>query len=400
MKTILFLGAAHFQLSAIRYAINKNYRVYTCDNQPKNPGHKLAHKSFNISTTNVDEILKKLKHEQIDGIITSGSDISALTVSKVAEKLNLPCNPSSVINIMTNKSLFRNFLEKNNFQKNKYICLNKKNTNKIKELISFDKGPWIMKPNDSSGSKGIFLLNSFKDINLKIEQSMAFSMSKLLIIEKFQQKKGPQICGDGFFKEGNIQYIAFGDGWYYSDNECFAPYAETFPSSLSKKNLIKLKNTIEKILQRIGFIEGAFNHDSLILEDDTPFILEIGPRSGGNYIPEAIDLMYGFNSSMASVESCLGNKYSIEKSYPNTYPGVASYMIHSIKDGYFNKISFNKAMDKKIKSFNIYPLKGDFVKKFTNGSHSIGNCILKFDSKKEMIDMMKDHKNFYKIFIS
>ena len=33
-------------------------KIITCDNQPSNPGHKLANKSYNISTTHKDEILK------------------------------------------------------------------------------------------------------------------------------------------------------------------------------------------------------------------------------------------------------------------------------------------------------------------------------------------------------
>ncbi len=50
-KKILFLGAAPTQIPPLRYALDQGHHVITCDYLPENPGHKLAHESYNVSTT-------------------------------------------------------------------------------------------------------------------------------------------------------------------------------------------------------------------------------------------------------------------------------------------------------------------------------------------------------------
>ncbi len=82
MKKLLLLGAATFQIPPIKYALDRGYYVITCDNVPENPGHKLAHKSFNTSTTDMEGILSIARQEDIDGIMTFGSDVSAPTAAE------------------------------------------------------------------------------------------------------------------------------------------------------------------------------------------------------------------------------------------------------------------------------------------------------------------------------
>lgn len=56
-KKILFLGAAPTQMPPLRYAREQGHHVITCDYLPENPGHALAHESYNISTTDKDAVL-------------------------------------------------------------------------------------------------------------------------------------------------------------------------------------------------------------------------------------------------------------------------------------------------------------------------------------------------------
>jgi len=51
MKKILMLGGSHFQVPAIKKAVEMGYHVITCDYLPDNPGHKYSHEYHNVSTT-------------------------------------------------------------------------------------------------------------------------------------------------------------------------------------------------------------------------------------------------------------------------------------------------------------------------------------------------------------
>ena len=78
-KKILFLGASTQQIPPINYALKQGYYVITCDYFPNNPGHKLAHESHSVSTTDKEAVLVLARRLKIDGIVAYASDPAAPT---------------------------------------------------------------------------------------------------------------------------------------------------------------------------------------------------------------------------------------------------------------------------------------------------------------------------------
>ena len=89
MKKLMFLGGANHQLNAIHNAKTNKIHTICCDNLKANPGHKIAHESFIISTTQRLDILKLAKELKLDGIMTYGSDVSLRSLGLVCDELNL-----------------------------------------------------------------------------------------------------------------------------------------------------------------------------------------------------------------------------------------------------------------------------------------------------------------------
>ena len=116
VKKILMLGGAMQQIPAIKEAKEKGLYVITCDYLPDNPGHKYADEYYNVSTTDKDAVLELAKACNIDGIVAYASDPAAPTAAYVAEKLGLPGNPCESVEILTQKDLFRDFLQKNGLE--------------------------------------------------------------------------------------------------------------------------------------------------------------------------------------------------------------------------------------------------------------------------------------------
>ena len=84
MKKLLFLGGTMQQIPAIKRAKDQGIYVITCDYLEENPGHKFADEYYNVSTTDLDGVLKIAKKCEIDGIIAYASDPSAPTAAYVA----------------------------------------------------------------------------------------------------------------------------------------------------------------------------------------------------------------------------------------------------------------------------------------------------------------------------
>ena len=402
MKSILFLGAAEFQIAPIKYAIDSGYKVLTCDNKPDNPGHKLAHKKFNISTLDYDKIIKAIKPYKVDGILSYASDVSSFSASKIAEFLKINGHKPNVINTLTNKLKFRDFLLKNNIQSQKFFQIKKNHFIEIKLILSTYKNKkWILKPSDSSGAKGVSMINQEKkigEIKRLVKYALENSSSKELIIEEFIERKGNQVCGDGYYKNREIKYIEFGDGWSYhmQKENNYTPYAESFPSMHQNVDLERLKKHLANILHKIGFKEGPFNHDSIIMNDGTPFVIEIGPRCGGNFIPDAIKYLSGFDFAEHSVEHSLGNSLPIKKNYLKRYKYIANVMLHSKKKMIFKGMEIHKSISKNILEKNIYISYGENIEKFNNSTSYYGNIIFHTNIKEELFMILKNPNNFFK----
>ena len=90
MKKILILGAGNAQMDLIEYCNENNYEVYGCSYTNTDKGIPLLDHFEQINIVDADKIEEYAKKNSIDIIYSVGSDIAMPTVSKVAERLNLP----------------------------------------------------------------------------------------------------------------------------------------------------------------------------------------------------------------------------------------------------------------------------------------------------------------------
>ena len=106
-------------------------------------------------------------------------------------------------------------------------------------------------------------------------------------------------------ENGKLKFVCYGDGHFYNDSKFLAPFGETFPSKHTEKTLLKVSNKLEEILSTNSSTNGPFNLDVIIDYQNNPFVIEIGPRNGGNYIPTAIKLKTNIDLISATVELAL-----------------------------------------------------------------------------------------------
>jgi len=400
MKKILFLGAAAFQHPPIQYALKQGYKVITADNIPANPCHQLAAKSYNVSTTDKEGILAVAQKENIDGILTFASDVSMPAVAYVAEKMNLPAPNSDTVLRLTNKALFRQFLQNEGLQTQFFQGFEAHEKHIATAYIRLAKLPIIVKPVDRSGSRGVGIVRTLKEAEQKVEAAFDVSIKKQIIVEQYIEKQGQQVCGDGYMEKGKLVFVAFGDGYFYPDACFMAPYAETFPSGHPLYLLERAKQKLEAILQRAGYHQGSFNLDVFITKDNQVFVNEIGPRCGGNFIPLLIQLTYGVDLVAGAVEGCLDAHYKIpllSSFIPKAY--YASYMIHSLEKGDLKEIQFDNSLKGKIHAHHPYVGKVHQVRPFFQGGAALGNVIFRFESKEERQKIMGNIENLVRVMV-
>jgi len=389
-RKILFLGAAPFQLPPIYYALQCGYQVITCDNRPDNPGHRLAHCSYGVSTVDTAAVLGIAEREQVDGVLAYASDVSAPTAARVAWELRLPGNPPAAVELLTRKDSFRAFLARAGLQSLLYRSFCAGERDAVRSYVEQAARVMIIKPADASGSKGVSLLDPDCFDSRQVDQAFDESRSRTVVVEEFVPKSGHQVCGDGFVEDGELTFVDFGDGHFYDDGRFFAPFAETFPSLHPLAVLAEARQALDRILSATGYRQGPINLDVLITDSGKPFVIEIGPRAGGNFIPTAISLRTGTDLVAAAVESCLDPGYRLPPRQEQSEEYVACYMIHSRTGGIFEGLRLSQKLRGHLAATNLYLNPGDKVGAFTKASEAIGNLILRFDSSQQMHQMIRD----------
>ncbi len=383
-KKILILGGADIQVSAIKKAKELGCYVITCDFLPDNPGHTFADEYHNISTIAKDEVLALAQKLKIDGILAYASDPAAPTAAFVAEKMGLPTNSYPVVEIMSRKDLFRDFMKKKGFRTPEAKAVKTYDEAKAFHELLHKKA--IIKPVDSSGSKGVFVIDVEENFEDKFEKALFFSNVGIIIVEEFIFKKGFQIGGDGFLVNGQLVFRCFGD-IHFSKTNPLLPCSVSIPTLHDEAVVRKVHYEVQQLLSAVGMQMGALNFDIVIDERNNVYILEIGPRNGGNMIPELTEFCTGVDLKNYSIKMALGEDCSDltlgdEKKY------FSHFVIHTNKTGVLSSMRKTDKLKKAIlyehHNFKI----GDLVENFNSSANRLGVMLLKYKDKEEMLEMI------------
>lgn len=391
MKKILLLGGSQQQIPAIESAKEQGYYTILCDYLLDNPGQYISDEFHCISTTDKKKILDLAKQKNIDGVVAYASDPAAPTAAYVAENLDLPTQPYNSVKILTNKDEFRKFLKQNKFHTPKSGGYS--NFEDAKRDFPDFKTPIVIKPIDSSGSKGVSKVNDIKKLEEKFEYAISFSRAKRVIIEEYVDMIGYQVAGDGFSIDGKLIFRCFAND-HFNENGLnpFVPISASFPYHMPKRIHDKIHNEIQRLFNLLDMGTGAYNFDVRIDENENVYLMEIGPRNGGNYIPQVTKYATGIDMVEYTIRAAMGEDCSnIKMVNPKGF--WSYYAVHSRKKGVLKNIKIKNYIEKKniVEKFLNYKI-GDKVPAFEGANASLGIFIMKFDSIEEMIHMM-DHSD-------
>ena len=396
MKKVLMLGGSLYQTFAIKEAVRLGYYVITCDYLPDNPGHKFAHESYNVSTTDKEAVLDLARKLRVDGVVAYASDPAAPTAAYVCEALGLPTSPYKSVEILSKKDLFRAYLAENGF-----------NVPKARGYKTFEEAwkdkdvfnlPVMVKPVDSSGSKGINKLTDWGQLKAFVEDALSYSRDKRFIIEEFISKKGYQISGDAFSVEGKLVFHCFGNEYYSNKvDKDFAPLGECWPFMMDTKYIDILCEELQRLMTLLNMKSTAYNVEAIVDKNDNVYILELGARSGGSLIPQVTEYATGVNMATYVIKAAMGEDCSdLKMVAPKGF--WSNYMVHANETGKYAGIWFGDEFKKNNLVDYVTDVKiGDSIHKFRDAQDAIGTLIVKYNNLQQMLEMIKNMDKYVKV---
>ena len=389
MKKILLLGGSAQQIVAIKTAQKLGYYTVLCDYLPDNPGQYEADKFYLVSTTDKDAVLEVARNEQVDGVLAYAPDPAAPTAAYIAEKLGLSGAPYHSVETLCNKDQFRKFLIENGFSTPKAKgYASAEDALKEKENFEF---PIIIKPVDSSGSKGATVLQTEDGLKNALDFAFSFSRCHRIIVEHFIEKKHPYLIGgDVFIENGKI--VLWGLLNCHRDNcvNPLVPVGKSYPLQLEDEDIQHVKETLSSMVEKLRISNGSMNVELVVDKSNRVWPIDVGPRSGGNMIPDLLGDMFGVDIAEMSVKAAMGAAIKGNIHEPNGF--YVTHNLHSNKNGIYKDILFSPEIEPYIYRKYLYKKLGDEVEYFDNAAKCLGIVFFKFPDETTMKKIL-EHVN-------
>ena len=386
-KKLLLLGGSSQQVVAIETAKGLGLETVLCDYLPDNPGQYHADRFYLVSTTDQEAVLEVARKERIDGVIAYASDPAAPTAAYVAEQLGLPTNPAKSVDMLCNKDRFRKFLSENGFTVPEAAgCTSLEEARAAQKKMSY---PLIVKPVDSSGSKGVTVVRGPEELEQAVQFALGFSRADRIVIEEFIEKSHPYLIGgDIFVSEGKV--IQWGLMNCHRDPAVnrLVPVGKSYPVHLSRDDEAKARQALQELIDKTGIRFGAMNVELVLDVRGQVYLIDIGPRSGGNMIPDLLGMIFGCDVVEWSVRAAMGETIRPEQTREHRF--FATHNLHSAEDGILEEIRFDDTIESYIVRKEIYKNRGDAVERFTKASDALGIVFLKFDDEETMLGMLEE----------
>jgi biotin carboxylase len=370
---LMVLGGSPFQVPLIEKAKEMGLYVIACDYLPSNPGHAIAHEFHNVSTTDKEAVLQVAQKCRINAITTFCSDPAVPAVAYVAGIMGLPGPNLYAVEQLTEKDKFRQLMKQAGL--NIPACY----TVKAGELpVGIDtERQYIVKPVDSSGSKGITKSSGERaSLTTAIDYALSYSRAGRCIVESFIE--GRQVHGDAFVQDGKIIYHYLGDHYFYTKTNSFIPISTRWPASVPDASMASVISQVEKVLKAAGYLAGPINIEARIDNHGEAYIIEVGPRNGGNYVPIIQHHLSGFDFTQAVIDMALG-KATLSKPF-DQYKVGAYYILHAEEEGFFTGVEVPDELKDYNFFMNTFKSVGDKVEPYKGSNETVGVLLFEYPS--------------------
>lgn len=375
-RKLLFLGAGIFHVPAILRARELGYHVITLDYLPKNIGHRYSNQSINCSTTDVDGVLHAAIENGIDGIFTFASDIALPSVAHVAQQLGLPGVSPGIVRVLTQKHRFREFQKE--ALGSDFVCAGAGTWEECESIIVSMNKRLVIKPVDSSGSKGIAFVDSgdLSHAQAAFKEAMTFSREGSVCLEEYID--GDDVTAEGFVEDGRVSLMAVSRKF----RNGFAVYGHYLDRSLKNIDYERIANLLSSHFQAIEYDHGPFDAD-LRISRERAVVLEMSPRLGGNGIALAAGVYLGVDLLDKAIRQAMGETFSMPSSRLSNKP-CGSFVLGSVREGRvagYASVDQIRAAVEGIAEIYLDLELGKQVHSFVHGGHAFGYCIFETESE-------------------
>lgn len=347
MKKAIVVGGGKQHISVIQILQEYGYYVVLVDFLDDSPAKKVSDKFIHANGFDVDILYRIAKEEKSNIIVNICYDLAMPAVAFVSEKLNLP-SPFTFEQSLNNtdKMRMKSIFNRYDIPTSKHLIVDN-SQNKISGL-SF---PVVIKPVDSSGSRGISKAMNLEQCQLAIEYALSQSKTKKVLVEEFLN--GDEYQVDCTVCNGNVTVVLAKQKLRFESDDVVSPAGSLIVPD-EENNLfsqeIQLANQLAKAFEIYNgvFFFQCIHHDGVLK------MIELGVRIGAGFSYKMIKDIKGVDIVRVAVDSWLSKCTPVTPKINNSY--YLTNAIYTRQKSVIKSISgFEALLDEKIVDiYDIY----------------------------------------------
>jgi len=302
MKSVLILGASDIQLPVIKECRRLGHRSLVADHDSNAAGLRIADVPLLVSTNDVKAILAAAREHAIDGILTT-SDYPVRTVARVCRELGLCGVSERAAEISTDKFLQRELFRSKALPFPEYLLV--ESPSDISEAARRLTFPVIIKPVDSSASRGVSRVDVPEKLDDAYTLAHSYSRNGKVLVEEFIP--GPEFSVEILVQNGKVHIIAITEKTTGGeDGRFFVEERHIVPAALKLDATRAIHESVRSAVLAAG-LDHCASHTEVKLSPRGPVIIEMAARLGGDYITsDLVPLATGVNMLENVIRMALG----------------------------------------------------------------------------------------------
>lgn len=392
MRNVLILGAIEAFCDIIEDIKTMGMNPICCDYYEYAAAKNDAKVSYNISTTDVEQLFEVSQKHKISGVITAFSDRNLLPALDLCKRLGFPSfYNEDIIKLLTDKIRMKAHFVNNKIPVIPYVVV--EGDEDMASVINISY-PVIVKPIDGYGSKGISICNTFDEIdNARKEATKASKdYKRSFIVEEYYE--ADEISIAAWVKRGRAYITGTYDVGRNFEKQVLLSYV-AFPSKYEKEYYNRFVDLVQKITNSLCIEEGPITVQCYIGDKGLMVGEYLYRLAGGSPYLYSVQ-MGGPNTAKMLIDYQVGNKIDYQNltdykaSFDNVYYDILVYAKNNGRINYSYTIDKLRRIDDNIVRLITYHRNGEDISKNPNKEVLVARIFYRKnkDDKRSYVDIL------------
>lgn len=253
MSGVLFVGAGRDQRAAIVQARERGLQVVAVDSDPQALGLGHADAAEIADVDDASAIEEIARRHAVNGVLTFALDRAVPVVAAVTERLGLPSIGSNVAHRFTHKLAMRRTLAEEGLPQPAFAAV--RTLAEGRAAIDTVGLPAVLKPVDSEGQRGLFLVEEPGDLESNLHAALAESRGHEALLEAYVD--GTEMNAIVVVRGGEPRLVTLSDRLRAAGLGFGVALAHVYPAGIHSDRLATAERLAERSVATLGLRDGV-----------------------------------------------------------------------------------------------------------------------------------------------